>query len=109
MSDYTMTQLMENMPRAFKPEAAQGMNSTIQFHLTGAEGGDWIVEIKDGACTVTQGTAANPSMTLTADAQDYKDIVTGKSNPMTAFMQGKVKLAGDPALAMKLSNLFKMG
>jgi putative sterol carrier protein len=108
MSEPTVQQLMDNMPKAFIPEKAQGVNSIIQYHLTGQEGGDWIVNINDGTCTVTPGVAPNPSMTLTADAQDYKDVILGKSNAMTAFMQGKLRLAGDLNLAMKLTNFFKM-
>jgi putative sterol carrier protein len=53
--------------------------------------------------------AENPNMTMTADSQEYKDVITGKMNGMTAFMQGKLKLAGDLNLAMKLPNYFKMG
>jgi putative sterol carrier protein len=109
MSDITVNQLMERMPKAFIPEKAEGVDAVIQYHLTGEEAGDWIVTIQDGQCTVAEGVAENPNMTLTADAQDYKDVITGKMNGMTAFMQGKIKLAGDLNLAMKLPNFFKMG
>ncbi len=108
MADVTVNQLMENMPKAFMPDKAVGVNSVIQYHLTGPEGGDWVVNIHDGQCTVTPGAAPNPNLTLTADAQDYKDVITGKSNAMNAFMQGKLKLAGDLGLAMKLTNFFRM-
>jgi putative sterol carrier protein len=109
MSDVTIEQLMHRMPKAFKPEVAEGVNAVIQYHLTGEEAGDWIVRIQDGQCTVEQGVAENPNMTMTADSQEYKDVITGKMNGMTAFMQGKLKLAGDLNLAMKLPNYFKMG
>ncbi len=109
MADVTVPQLVETMCQYFKPEAAQGVNAVVQYHLTGDQGGDWVIAIKDNQCTVTNGTTPTPTMTLTADANDYRDIITGKSNAMTAFMQGKVKLSGDLGLAMKLTNLFKMG
>jgi putative sterol carrier protein len=48
-------------------------------------------------------------MTLTADSQDYKDIVTGRTKAMNAFMQGKVKLQGNLNLAMKFAEIFKLG
>jgi len=101
--------MMNRMPKAFIPEKAQGVNATVQYHLTGEEGGDYIVEIANGACVVAPGTKADPNLTLTADSQDYKDVILGKSNAMNAFMQGKLKLAGDLALAMKLINFFNMG
>jgi putative sterol carrier protein len=109
MSDITVQELMTRMPRAFKPENAEGVDTVLQYHLTGEEGGDWIVTIKDGQCQVVEGVAEAPNMTLTADSQDYKDVITGKTNAMQAFMMGKLKLAGDLNLAMKLPNFFKMG
>ena len=109
MTELTLQELMDRMPKAFIPERAQGVDATIQYHLTGEEGGDYIITIQDGQCGVAEGIAENPNMTLTADAQDYKDVITGKTNGMTAFMQGKVKLAGDLNLAMKLPSFFKMG
>ena len=108
MTEITVQELMNRMPKAFMPEKAEGVDTVIQYHLTGDEGGDWIITIKDGKCTVEPGVAQNPKMTLTADSQDYKDVITGKSNAMQAFMQGKLKLAGDLNMAMKLTNFFKM-
>jgi putative sterol carrier protein len=108
MSELTVADLMSRMPKAFRPEMANGVNTTLQYHLTGEEGGDWIVRIQDGQCTVTEGVAENPNMSLTADAQDYKNVILGVTNAMQAFMQGKLKLSGDLAMAMKLPNFFKM-
>ncbi len=109
MADYTVEQLVRNHEKAFKPEAAEGVEAVIQYHLTGDEGGDWIINIHEGKCTVAQGVAENPKMTLTADAQDFKDVLLGKANGMQYFMQGKLQLAGDLNLAMKLTTFFKMG
>jgi putative sterol carrier protein len=47
-------------------------------------------------------------MSLTADAQDFREVLLGKVNGMQYFMQGKLKLAGDLNLAMKLTSMFKM-
>jgi putative sterol carrier protein len=109
MSEITVPELMNRMPRAFMPEKAGDLDAVIQYHLTGEEAGDWIITIQDGQCTVAEGIAENPNMTLTADSQDYKDVIVGKVNGMTAFMTGKLKLAGDLNLAMKLPDYFKMG
>jgi len=108
MADITVEKLMSRMPKAFKPENAQGVDTVLQYHLTGAEAGDWYVVIKDGQCEVFKGQHENPKMTLTADSQDYVDLFTGKANAMQSFMQGKLKLSGDLNLAMKLPNFFKM-
>jgi len=107
MAEYTVQQIMEHLPEAFVAEKAAGINAIIQCRFTGAEAGDWAILIKDKQCSVEPGMKEKPQLTLTMDSQDYKDMVTGKLNPMTAFMQGKIKLNGDISLAMKFTNLFQ--
>jgi putative sterol carrier protein len=99
--------IFDAMPTQINPDAAKGMNSTIQFKLTGDGGGDYYVEIKDGTANVSQGTHASPNMTMTLAAQDYVDLIGGKLNGQMAFMSGKLKIAGDMGLAMKMQTLFK--
>lgn len=108
MAEYTVEQLVRNHEKAFMPDAAEGVDAVIQYHLTGEEGGDWIVTIRDGKCTVEPGVAENPKMTMTADAHDFRDVLLGKANGMQYFMTGKLRLAGDLNLAMKLTSFFKM-
>ena len=95
------------MPSQFNADAAKGMNSVIQFNLTGDGGGQHYVQIKDGACSVGDGAHASPNMTMTMAAQDYVDMISGKLNGQMAFMSGKLKIAGDMSLAMKMQTLFK--
>ncbi len=105
----TINDLMEKMPGAFLPEKAQGVDTVLQFNFTGDQESNWIITIKDGVCTAEQGVAENPNMALTADGQDYIDIVTGKLDAMKAFMGGKLKLTGDLNFAMKLTSFWKLG
>lgn len=105
----TIKELFDRMPSAFMPDKAGDMDAIIQFNLTGEEASDWFVTIKDQTCKVDEGVHGEPTMTLSADSQDYKDIVTGKLNAMNAFMQGKVKLQGNLNLAMKFAEIFKLG
>jgi len=44
---------------------------------------------------------------MTMAAQDYVDMISGKLNGQMAFMSGKLKIAGDMGLAMKMQSLFK--
>lgn len=104
----TVAELMEKMPGAFIPEKAPGLDAVIQFKFTGTEAGEWNATIKDGKVSVAQGTHPAPRMTLTADSADYVKIFTGELDGMQAFMQGKIKLAGDLNLAMKLMQMFKI-
>lgn len=108
MADITVEELFNRMPKAFIPEAAQGVNATLQFNLTGPEGGDWIVRIGDGKCTVEKGVVENPTMTLMAEAEDYKNVILGKLDPMAAFMQQKLRLKGNLNMALGLMKYFKL-
>jgi len=104
----TVADLMSKMPGAFLPEKAPGLDAVLQFKFTGTEAGSWFATIKDDKCAVEQGEHPSPKMTLSADSADYVKIFTGELDGMQAFMQGKIKLAGDLNLAMKLMTMFKI-
>ena len=106
--EMTIGDLMERLPEAFQPDKAAGVDAVIQFSLTGENGGDWLVAINDGKINVESGTAEDPKLSITADAQDMLEIFTGKMNAMAAFSGGKLKLSGDLGLGMKLMNFFKI-
>ena len=108
MSELTVKQMVYNHEKAFRPEMAEGVEAVIQYKLTGDQGGNYIITIHDGKCTVAEGEAENPAMTLTADGIDFRDVLLGVANGMQYFMMGKLKLAGDLNLAMKLTSFFKM-
>ncbi len=109
MSDVatSVKEIFSQMPANLNADAAKGMNSTIQFNLSGDGGGNYYVSIKDGACTVSEGSAPSPNMTMTMAASDYVDMIAGKLNGQMAFMSGKLKIAGDMGLAMKMQTLFR--
>ena len=100
-------EIFSQMPAQINPDAAKGMNSVIQFNLSGEGGGNYYVEIKDGTAKVTEGSHASPNMMMTLAASDYVDLIMGKLNGQMAFMSGKLKIAGDMGLAMKMQTLFK--
>jgi len=103
----TPQEVFDQMPANINPDAAKGMNATIQFNLSGDTGGQWYVAIKDGKADVHKGTASSANMTLSMSAQDYVDMIMGKLNGQMAFMSGKLKISGDMGLAMKMQSLFK--
>ena len=96
------------MPTRFNAGAAKGLKAVYQFDLTGDNGGKYNMAIDDGALTVGDGAHASPSITITMAASDYLDMANGKLNPQMAFMSGKLKIAGDMGLAMKMQQLFPM-
>ncbi|XP_070817199.1 sterol carrier protein 2b [Chaetodon trifascialis] len=65
----------------------------------------WFVDVKNGKGCVHNDTAKKADCTISISDTDLLALMTGKMNPQTAFFQGKVKVAGNMALAMKLQNL----
>ena len=104
----TIAELMANMPIAFLPERAAGMEAVVQFHFTGAETGEWSATIKEGKCMVGRGVSPSPNLTLTADSGDFLKIFSGEMDGMQAFMQGRLGFTGDTNLALKLLSVFEI-
>jgi putative sterol carrier protein len=102
----TLDELFEMMPGAFDADKAGDMNATVQFDLTGEGGDQYYVEVANGTVNTEKGTADNPTATIHMDADDYKAMVSGDLNPVTAFMSGKIKVEGDLNTVMKFQTLF---
>jgi len=67
-------------------------------------GEDGVIVLADGSAT-TEDRAADCTLSLSQD--NLVKLLTGKLNPMTGLMMGKLKVSGNPAVAMKLSQLLK--
>ena len=107
VDEVTPDQVFEQLPNFFHAEKAGATNATINFDLSGEQGGQWHVNVGNGAASSGKGLAENPNLTFLADARDYVKIALGQLDPTAAFMQGKVKIKGDMGLAMKFGSMFK--
>lgn len=94
--------LIEKMPEAFDPDAAGDAACTIQYAISTP----MYAEIADGKCSVHEGEASDPDVTIRMEDDDLVALLTGELNGMTAFMTGKLQLEGDLMLAQKLSSYF---
>jgi putative sterol carrier protein len=90
------------LPARFKPDKAVGIDVVTQLNLTGSNGGDWVVIIKDQKLQVREGTTPSPTLTLKMAEKDFMDIVNGKLSTEKAFFSGKVHFEGSLSLALKL-------
>ena len=106
MDKTTARQMIEDMPRFFRPERARRVDTVIQFQLSGEGGGNWYAAIKDGTCTVTEGVSQAAQATIMMTADDYVALANGKLGGMKAFLTGRVKTAGDPTLLNRMQTWF---
>ncbi len=90
------------LPQQFKPEKAAGVDVTVQVCITGVNGGDWAVTIKDQKLAVTEGVHPSPNLSLKMNEKDYVDLVNHRISAEKAFFSGKVHFKGNIALALKL-------
>lgn len=102
----TVAESFEQMPRVFNSAAAAGMNKILQWNITGEEAGIWAAQIVNNECKIIIGGVEKPDITFTVSDKDWLAITEGKLDAMNAFMTGKLKIAGDMMLAMKVPNLF---
>ncbi len=108
-TNYSISEIFENLCSVFVPEKAQNDSATIQFNLSGDNGGVYWVKVDKGTCASGTGTAPEtPDMTLNSSAEDWLAVSNGQLNPMTAFMAGKIKVQGNMGLALKLQTWFKL-
>ena len=104
----TMTELFEAMPARLNSTAAAKMHKTVQWNITGDDPGVWAIQINDGAARLVPGGIEKPDVTFTVTSKDWLTIAEGKLNAMNAFMTGKLKIAGDMGLAMKVPQLLPL-
>lgn len=93
------------LPSKFDANKAAGVDAVIQMNITGPNGGDWIVIIKDQKLEVQQGIHPSPSISIRMADTDYMDMVNGKLSGERAFMTGKLKFRGTMAVGMKLKEI----
>ncbi|MBE0569139.1 MAG: SCP2 sterol-binding domain-containing protein [Deltaproteobacteria bacterium] len=86
---------------AEKPALLAGMDCVYQFKVGESA---YNVTMKDGKAAVAPGDAPSPNCTVTVAENDFLDMVTGKLNGQMAFLTGKLKVAGDMGLALKLGS-----
>lgn len=105
----TVKEVMQGMPTAFLADRAGGANATIQFNFTGAEPGNWTVKVANGACQVTEGTDASPTVTINSPSEVWLKISRRELDGATAFMSGQFTFTGDMGVLMQMGSWFGQG
>ncbi len=103
MADASVKGVFEGLPAKLsaKPAMLAGLDCVYQFRVGESA---YSVALKDGKATVAAGEAPSPNCTVTMAENDFLDLVSGKLNGQMAFLTGKLKVAGDMGLALKLGS-----
>ncbi len=104
----TIKALFAAMPSGMNPEAADGMDAVVQFHLTGSETMDGHFIIKEGGCTYNDGVHPNPTTTIRSDSELWLAISNGETSGEEAFLRQKYTAEGDMTILLKFNQLFAL-
>ncbi|XP_060802816.1 hydroxysteroid dehydrogenase-like protein 2 isoform X2 [Amyelois transitella] len=100
--------LFAAISKSLSADLVKNTQAIYQFNVKGKEEGVWHIDLKNGDGSCGQGEPKSPpDATLTMDSNHFADLFAGKLKPTTAFMMGKLKIAGDIQKAMKLEKMMK--
>jgi putative sterol carrier protein len=87
------------------PEKLKDINAAVAIHLTGDDGGRWVIDCTREPAQINKDEKAPVNMTICMKSSDFVKMTKGELNPQMAFLFGKIKIEGDLGLAMKLGGL----
>jgi len=93
--------------KAFRPDAAAGVRVVYQVELGGEAGGALYMRVDDGRLDVAEGRTPAPDVVFRMSAPDFFGVLGGRENPDLLFMEDRLAIDGDLALALALRRLFQ--
>lgn len=91
---------------AIAPDRAREFNAIYCFKIAGA--GKWTVDCCADPPTVAKGDAGRAQCAIEVDGDDFMNMLVDPNLSMQLYFQGKLRVFGDPMLAMKLGPLFEL-
>jgi putative sterol carrier protein len=92
--------------KRFSPAAAEGLSAVYQLHLTGDGGDVWHIIIAEQKCQLAAGPGESPDVAITISVDDWEGLIAGRLDPFSAYISGRLGIAGDLSLATRLATLF---
>jgi putative sterol carrier protein len=91
-------------------EQAKQIGAKFQMNVTGEGGGSWFIDLTASGPSAVQGDPGGADCTITISVEDFQKLHENpQANGMQLFFSGKLKVAGNQMLAMKLSKLLEFG
>ena len=98
-------QIAKRLADPEQQSTAKEIDAVYQFHVTGDDGGDWVVDLRE--CVVSSGSNEAADCTITVASEDFVNLVQGTVPGPQLFMMGKLQIAGNMGLAMKLGEVLR--
>jgi putative sterol carrier protein len=101
-----LNDFFKHLPSKLDAEAAEDLDAVYQFDLSGSQGGQYVVTIRQGACQVKEGRHEDPHVILSMAGEDCLKVLNGELSGPAAAMSGRIRITGDMGLALQLQALF---
>ena len=102
----TPQEVFDAMRGSFQPAEAKGVHARYQWDLSGANGGEWWIDVNDGNYKMGKGKIPNPNVTFVAKDKDWVAICNDQISGTWAYLTGRLKVRGDQNVARKLGEIF---
>ena len=94
------------MPFGLNKEKASGINTVVQFFLTGQEPTIGHLIISNQKCTYNEGEHPNPKTIIRSDSQLWLDISNNEVSGDKAFINNEYEIEGDATIMLKFVDMF---
>ncbi|MFQ5698057.1 MAG: SCP2 sterol-binding domain-containing protein [Myxococcota bacterium] len=94
------------MPLAFDAKVADDARATVQFHLSGPEGGDFWLRVADRTCESAEGRVPGADLVIRAPSSLWLGIARGEIDPARALLDGRCSVEGDGSILADLGEWF---
>jgi len=92
------------------PEKAKEVAAVFLFTITGADGGTWTADLLSSPPVCQPGCIGQAQCTIEAKDEDLRAMIDGGAQAaIQLYMNGKLRITGDPLLITRLSRLLQMG
>ncbi len=95
------------LPERFLPSEADGIDATWALEIEGQP--TFAIHVRSDRCLISPGSPLIAHATLTTDADTWVDLMSGRADGIRAFMGGRLAVAGDLNLAVRLETMFSFG
>lgn len=104
----TVKETVQKLPELFNPKKAKGYNRVIQLNITGPDGGQYYLVVKNLEASVHDGVAEKSNFTMTIGDADFVSYFAGTAKPMDLVRTGKLKFTGPMTEGMAFNAIWNI-